>query len=935
LSLAHYGFQKLVLLNSAGYSRAELPLDDSVSIIAPNNTGKTSLINALQFLLILDKRHMDFGAHSVENSRRFYFPDNSAYILLEVLLPSGMAVIGCVGKGLSHDYEYFAYQGSLDLEDYRLEDGKLVAQPKLMSRLFACGKPAKIYQQADLRALLYGNRQKQRSDDPDFTIFPLEFNSQAATYQRILTRTLRLDRLDSRQVKDYILEIFKNDLQDRNVDFKSEWDKSFADVNYDKSQYDAVLLNQELIARMEDSQQMRRSLRGKIILWRPLIEQGLNEWEAYNRNTTDDIKEHLRALDEKVQDLETRQKTIYKDQAEAGALLKEQQKIEQKFQELTVQFAFVNDLAQLETQRDALQHQRDELVRIIGNAEQQQSPDAIKRNIAKLTKEQTELHGQLASLNDNLYLQLQKLLPTNSFELLTRLLAKSVLSLPVAQGNAVELNDPHSFQSFAAKLEDRLTFNQLQLPGLVLDLSALAPTLTIKTAQELEMEIGDCERQLVDLKQLLKTVETLSQQQQKQHALEQQIAELDKDISHYKDFLSLHRSASERLQLTQELKMKLEALEFEESTLADNKKAIAQAQKSHETKLKELQSQHQRINTARQQRVDQQPPFDYLEQLAFLPYMDAAELTMPTLADRIERYNADCRQLREIDSELNSQLSELHGYGINKFQLQDSSELELNALFAYTLNLNQEKAAIERKARSAVVQVAAILRDLRNSLETLKSRMREFNNKINKRQLSDLKVFKIEPREEEALVKAIQTLISTSEQVDSGNSFDLFDHNAVLDDKALNKAKDTLIKEGEARGGLRVEHLFRLVFIIAKENQTPAEFEDMDSAASNGTVLMAKLITGLAMLNQMQDPRKAIKTACYLDEAASLDQRNQRNLIEIAAGFGFTLIFASPEPQITARYCVPIGTTNGKNHISRLNWQILEPILESNLDERS
>jgi len=91
LSLAQYGFQKLVLLNSAGYSRAELPLDDSVSIIAPNNTGKTSLINALQFLLILDKRHMDFGAHSFENTRRFYFPDNSAYILLEVLLPSGMA----------------------------------------------------------------------------------------------------------------------------------------------------------------------------------------------------------------------------------------------------------------------------------------------------------------------------------------------------------------------------------------------------------------------------------------------------------------------------------------------------------------------------------------------------------------------------------------------------------------------------------------------------------------------------------------------------------------------------------------------------------------------------------------------------------------------------------------------------------------------------
>ncbi len=302
---------------------------------------------------------------------------------------------------------------------------------------------------------------------------------------------------------------------------------------------------------------------------------------------------------------------------------------------------------------------------------------------------------------------------------------------------------------------------------------------------------------------------------------------------------------------------------------------------------------------------------------------------MPTLADRIETYNRDCQKLKQIDEQLNDHLSQLHRDGVSKFQTQDTAEQQLNALFNYTAQLSQEKEAIERKARSAVVQVAAILRDLRDSLETFKRRMREFNNKINRRQLSDLKVFKIEPREEDILVRAIQALISTSEQVESGRSFDLFDQNTMLDDKDLNKAKDILIKEGEARGGLRVEHLFRLVFSIAKENQTPAEFEDIDSAASNGTVLMAKLITGLAMLNQMQDSRKAIKTACYLDEAASLDQRNQRNLIEIAEEFGFTLIFASPEPQITARYCVPIATTKGKNHISRLSWQILENLSDT------
>ena len=64
-----YGFQRLVLLGSAGYSLAELPLAGAVSFVAPNTTGKTSLINALQLLLIIDRRRMDSGAHVVDTGR--------------------------------------------------------------------------------------------------------------------------------------------------------------------------------------------------------------------------------------------------------------------------------------------------------------------------------------------------------------------------------------------------------------------------------------------------------------------------------------------------------------------------------------------------------------------------------------------------------------------------------------------------------------------------------------------------------------------------------------------------------------------------------------------------------------------------------------------------------------------------------------------------
>lgn len=923
MSLAQYGFQKLVLLNSAGYSRAELPLDDSVSIIAPNNTGKTSLINALQFLLIIDRRWMDFGAHSIENSRRFYFPDNSAYILLEVLLPMGMVVIGCVGKGLSHDYEYFAYQGSLEVDDYRLDSGKLVTQPKLIERLLERGKLAKIYQSSDLRALLYGNRQKQRSDDPDLTIFPLTFTSQAATYQRILTRTLRLDSLDSRQVKDYLLEIYKNDLHDRSVNFKEEWDKSFADVNYDKSQFDAVSRNLDRIRAMESQHQARLLLRGKLIHGRPLIEQGLIDWESYYTGESQRLQTEAKVLAEQFEALETRQRTLFEELAEVRSDQKEMKKKQQRQQDLELQFQFVQDLAQLQTQLNGLQEQRDELKRHLKNAENHQNAASLKRMIDKGDREIRQLEQLIAAIDDNLYLQLQAALPAECFDALMRLLSPSAL------GSTVTVHDQQALRTFGTTFTTHLHGAQLEIAGLSIDLSALEPSLQLKNAAELQSEIEEIKRQQAEWAITLVTVERFEQQTSRLAELERQLESQRHDIEIFKELMDLRHSAAERTQGLLMSQTRERDLIAEDGSLGSRKQENQNAREQIKDNLKQLNLRHSRVHNARQQRKDHEAPLIFIDQLPHVPWVQGGEFLIDQLADRIEAYNQDCQRLQELESTLADGLNALRQDGINKFEVQESPEKALQALFNYTSQLKQEQAAIERKARSAVVQVAAILRDLRDSLETLKRRMADFNHKINKRPLSDLKVFKIEPREEEAMVNAIRTLISTSEQVESGQSFDLFDHNTVLDDKALNKAKDLLIKQGEKLGSLRVEHLFRLVFVIGKENQSPAEFEELDSAASNGTVLMAKLITGLAMLNKMQDERKRIKTTCYLDEAASLDQRNQRNLIETAAEFGFALIFASPEPQITARYCVPIGSVNGKNYISRLNWQILEPLSEA------
>lgn len=66
------------------------------------------------------------------------------------------------------------------------------------------------------------------------------------------------------------------------------------------------------------------------------------------------------------------------------------------------------------------------------------------------------------------------------------------------------------------------------------------------------------------------------------------------------------------------------------------------------------------------------------------------------------------------------------------------------------------EANFECAARTAVVNVTACLRQLRDGLHTFKSKMRQkFNQLIGRRRLSDLAVFKIEPEDERELVRAI------------------------------------------------------------------------------------------------------------------------------------------------------------------------------------
>ena len=917
--MIQYGFERLVLLGSAGYQRAELPLDAAVSLIAPNNTGKTSLINALQFLLIIDQRRMDFGAHEWEKTKRFYFPNNSAYILLEACIPeTGTVVLGCVGRGVSHEYQYFAYKGPLVLDDYRLDDGSLVAEPQLVNHLATRNKLVFVYKSPnDFRDALYGGRRKRSAGEPDFTLFHLEHQSDAAAYRQVLTRTLRLDKLTSAHVKSDLLDIFKRDLSDAAIDFRQEWEKAFSEVNRERAQYQAAVSQSARIEYLAEQVEERLVLRGKIIAWRPQIETGLQQWQSHYESTAQGLAVRLQKHQEIQTQLVSRIKALTAEQFAAEQTLNELLKLDQQQAEYDCRFALLTGgRGQLEVDLAAVKEQLEEQITLLGQIKSR-SLDDIRRDLQQRQQHLASLQRQKETLADNLYRRLAELLSDEDLSRLNRVLQAGVMRL-----------GPADFVLDLAALKQQLALTPsgaLALSGLRVNLGPLQPQFQQLSEAELEEQIRDTERHIANLQAQLQTAQQRTQAESIKQQLEQDQRQLQKDLADFDNWQRLVADCPQRAEQQAALEQVKTRLQTELADTDQQNRRLVEEQAALRQQQEQLAAQHARIVAARNRREDQSSMFGYLASQHHHPWLGESTWSLDNLDEHLQAYQADCQQLLKLDGVLQRGLQELHAGGLNKYEHSPSQDEEWSRILDFHQMLAKEAEALEKKARSAVINVTASLKQLRQGLDAFKAQMRHFNRLVSQRQLSDLNVFKIEPRDEAHLVEAIDTLLTKSAQVETGESFDLFNQQSVLDDVPLDRAKQILFDEGNARQGLRVADLFRLEFVIGKQDQAEESFTEIDSAASNGTVLMAKLVTGLAMLHLMQHKSKRIRTICYLDEALALDTRNQKNLIDVAEEFGFALICASPAPLTTARYCVPIHHHAGKNHINPQSWLVLSP----------
>lgn len=256
------GMRKLMLLNVGTYDYAEIPLDRSLSLHIRNNKGKTTLLNAISYILIADQSLLSFDGYSTEESRKFYFRSSHSYIAMEIQVPAGLFVIFVCKDTLNDTLKYFVYKGKLDVHDF-MDDGKPVTVQNIAAHLASKGMIAASLKPKELTSLLAGGTNKFSAQYP-ITIFPLNQQSQKHNFQTVQRKLLQLSDISSHEIKQYLMAIIHRQTVDDKLDMQRLWTEAFKDVDIQIRELKAVKANQEATEKARIEYQKLRQLRGKV-----------------------------------------------------------------------------------------------------------------------------------------------------------------------------------------------------------------------------------------------------------------------------------------------------------------------------------------------------------------------------------------------------------------------------------------------------------------------------------------------------------------------------------------------------------------------------------------------------------------------------------------------------------------------------------------------
>ncbi|MBK9626335.1 MAG: hypothetical protein IPO56_01110 [Flavobacteriales bacterium] len=871
---AGLGPTKLIAIRSGSYDYAEVDLANSIQLVGPNNAGKTTLINTLQFLYIDNRNHMAFGDHEPEATRAYYFPDHYSYMLFECLGPKGTYMLGWRGqsKASGGDPVRFTYDGGYDIADYMGKDDRVLdpktVNAKLAERNYRELKDAAAHRDSILVAT--------KGESNGLGVVHLTETERYSHFKEVLKNLLSLRSIDQNEMKRSLLmlasippnkpaleanrlmtEDFER-IRDRRLKLntlKSEKERLEKYIGMSDTRFDLearlATVYADLMEKRRKAHDHNKHVKEAILAKQDALEKG-------KISTTEILKD----LDEKIAEIAGAKGRAEGDLARITDLGKGLEE-------------FVENM-----EREALNNAKDRLHtlnRQLGNAGEADR-QRTARSLAEVTGRVASTERAIANFDKALISELRESMSNEDLHQLSKLFNLEILKLPVEKGG-VELKKRKQLDAMLKGMVESINdgvYNdailKLPLPDNstgwmeLVDVKALKKSLTDQKAEQ------DRLRKLMDA---IENRENLA----KERAGVQ--AECDAHIQLLNKWEHLQAAMVEEPRLQK----RLSEVVKEKAAADKERKEIREKLDEISVKLFEqrtaLNQEDERFNRLlRLMEACVPPPAPEAKDKVLVSVPNDPEDAIALYSKHMAEHNAMSREMDQLRSKIENVL---------KSDIIGPTELETVRLMREQIEgLPTFEETLRKDWDNYLHLLRANFANVLNGLNDIKSAAEKLNRRFGNVSVSNLESLRMEVMDQNELVVALKELAET-------------DHTGLFDSSGkLDAAYQSFRNKLSERLTLNYGDLFTLRFNVTTRGGRTHSYDNLQ-VESHGTAITIKVLFNLLVLRSMlkEDPKKHTplsRVPFFLDEVHSLDAVNRKAVLGMARDLGFMAITAAPEP---------------------------------------
>ncbi len=872
------------MINSGKFAYGEVDLSSPLHLVGQNNVGKTTLISTLQFLYIDNQNQMSFS-RSMDETRKYYFPGTDSYILFECLTPGGYMVLGVRGLGVlkRNEFQRFLYSGTYNKFDFIDQDTGSIKPfseiaGELSSRNYTSLKPA------ELRDSITGTG---RHDVPMLEIVPVKNRSDYDKFRKIFRNLLHLAHLSQEELKKFIIDVNRGELNRIEIDLATEFKEGYRKVQKNARSLADLKAHSETALKVLDLNSSRKLLQKEIPPLYSAAASAVFREKADLRRKVSLLSEQLETVS-----LEKREAGEYRStlSLELGGYQRRTGALESQLAGHRALGESLNDYLE-EFEESRIQDVRSQVTEIdvllrdatAGN------PERIRRNINDFRKEHRRLSTQLENI-DNLAVSVLPGLSENVVSSL-RLFNRDILTLP-AGSNGIDIKDADSFLKRLGKLGEAIQGDSYQDDSVFVNMSSLQrPDLTaLSDRKAIAGRISDLNNLIERERSVLKSIEERQQLESRRKELLKELKARESKNHDWRRYTANTDAAR--------------GWEKELADIAQATKQLLDKQRETEELLKDLGEKEIVLERSIS---DENAGLTALERKAALlpdPEPEWAEENRVESElgafELIDMFTEKYSERNRLSQRIRDYLSSLEAATYGEYRASEE-EATLKKLREDIDAMEEKEEALRSLWSGLASDVSQAMKSLMASLDVLKRKVSQLNNRLAKVSVSDLKQLKLVLTENTRWTGKVRTGIEADE-------LPLFSDRSEVE-RALQSLGSMLETAGAGR--IELKDMFNLSFEILDVNDRIRKFQRLENIESNGTTITIKILVNLILLRDLLPENKA-QIPFYLDEASSLDRDNLASVVDTAFDMGFPAVLASPEAMDVAASVYFMKDTGGR-----------------------